>query len=688
MTIFKDNILANKVTDTEIVSQRTPVCQVFKTSDGQLKKRFYTSPIFYKEGNSYLPIVLESESSLSSKGYTEDLFLKNNTTFGFRKDLASYKFIGVRNGVDKQVEISLHSMTVDGQEINVNAFQEIKKLSETEYEHVINNEISVCTKIKKSGVVTAYKLKNTIKSFEVVEEFHLTNVAIESNSNIIKFNDGSVIPEPIMWNEDKSACSNGVEHLMYIEKERIFYKKILKEVKFLENCKDFVYIDASYYTSASDGWKYKFASTWANTWNNTTSTTYPTDDSIDINVYCPVSTYGYISRGFLFINTSSLTSAQLALATSIKLFVNVQAFTASDNTMELTLQLGPNVNDPLVTNDDWNPTTDYGTKVGQITVTSTGLKSFTLTSSSVVAEGTSKFVIREGVYDYPNTTVVGTGKSKYLEITSNEGGTPAYLEILIPIAKINNITKLSINRINNINFNQIDSYTKLLIKFNGADGATTYTAETGQTVTFVGTAQLDTAQYKFGGSSLLLDGNSDYLTAPSSVDFNFADGNWTVDYFVRFASLPTNGVYQTQVAHYNASTSQKSWSLRLGRGSGVLGWYFIGSSDGVTTTWNPKFTDAVVDVNTWYHVAWVRSGTTLYCFRDGVSKGTLNMSTTALYNSTALFTIGAIDGPDLYTNGWIDEVRVSKGIARWTTDFTPPTRSYSNDVAKINNISI
>ena len=74
---------------------------------------------------------------------------------------------------------------------------------------------------------------------------------------------------------------------------------------------------------------------------------------------------------------------------------------------------------------------------------------------------------------------------------------------------------------------------KLLSLFNGADEATTYTAETGQIVTFVATAQLDTAQKEIGSSSLLLDGSGDYCTVPDSADWTFGSGNFTIDMWIR-----------------------------------------------------------------------------------------------------------------------------------------------------------
>ena len=87
-----------------------------------------------------------------------------------------------------------------------------------------------------------------------------------------------------------------------------------------------------------------------------------------------------------------------------------------------------------------------------------------------------------------------------------------------------------------------DSYTKALLHFDGADTSTTITDESGKTWTPAGTAQIDTAQYKWT-SSLLLDGNSDYISTPDHDDFNVGSGDFTIDFWVRFNSVPGAGGY-------------------------------------------------------------------------------------------------------------------------------------------------
>ncbi len=215
-----------------------------------------------------------------------------------------------------------------------------------------------------------------------------------------------------------------------------------------------------------------------------------------------------------------------------------------------------------------------------------------------------------------------------------------------------------------------DSYDVLNIHFSGADGATTYTAETGQTVTFIGTAQLDTAQYKFSPSCLLLDGNSDYVTLPDSNNWNFGTGNFTIDFWVRFNSVATKAGFCGQ---YVATSGGTLWSYYWAV-AGTLN--FQAKTAGAINAyyhcdWSPS-------VDTWYHIAIVRSGSTCYMFVDGVSKSVTEETAFGTLPDVGanlhIGTDGQVD--DYFLNGWIAEVRISKGIARWTSNFTPPTAPY------------
>jgi hypothetical protein len=219
-----------------------------------------------------------------------------------------------------------------------------------------------------------------------------------------------------------------------------------------------------------------------------------------------------------------------------------------------------------------------------------------------------------------------------------------------------------------------DSYTKLVCSFDGSDGDTTDTAETGQTITFGGTAQLDTAQKKFGTSALLLNGNSDYVSVPDSTDWFFDTGDFTIDCWVRWNALPTSGNRQKII------TQSKDGSNR---------WYFgIWNNGGVQTLEFRHFPNSgtadiaivkttSVSINTWYHLALVRNGNNWMIFKDGSQQGTTEVDAYNIDNIAGALYIGVRkDKDEDYFNGWIDEVRVTKGLARWTTTFTPDTQAY------------
>lgn len=210
----------------------------------------------------------------------------------------------------------------------------------------------------------------------------------------------------------------------------------------------------------------------------------------------------------------------------------------------------------------------------------------------------------------------------------------------------------------------IDSYTKLLSHFDGADLDAAYTAETGQNFSFFGDAKTLIDQKKFGTSSLKLDGSGDYVTLPDSDDWNFGSGNFTIDMWVRFD---------------DATVTNQSVFSQLNSGSDYVNLAWNESANGAwTLTVVGLVTVTAADTlssNTWYHLALVRNGNDWVIYRDGVSKGTTTQAGT-YGDYSAVICFGTLLGYGHYFKGYMDEVRVSKGIARWTTGFTPYTYQY------------
>lgn len=223
-----------------------------------------------------------------------------------------------------------------------------------------------------------------------------------------------------------------------------------------------------------------------------------------------------------------------------------------------------------------------------------------------------------------------------------------------------------------------DSYTKVLLHMDGPDASTSFPDSAiggSHTWTAYDGAQIDTDYSKFGGASGKFDGAGDYLTTPDSDDFYYGTGDFTIDFWMKQNNLFS---YQTL------------YSQRYDTNNRVEIFYYGALDDSIRiVTWSDSVkimyyytTTGISDTN-WHHIALVRNGTNFYIFFDGVSQ-TLTIDTAigsqSMPNiSTSPLIIGGYTGGSYWLNAWLDEYRISKGIARWTSDFTPPTEAYSPD---------
>jgi hypothetical protein len=215
----------------------------------------------------------------------------------------------------------------------------------------------------------------------------------------------------------------------------------------------------------------------------------------------------------------------------------------------------------------------------------------------------------------------------------------------------------------------IDEETVLLVHSDGYDAGTTITdfSATGHTITVNGGAAVDTAQSKFGGASVVLDGTGDYLSIPDSTDFDFGTGDFTVELWLRLnASL---GSYVGFISASDSGSADNSW---------LFGYYssaiqFSNGSTGLSHSWSPS-------TGTWYHMALVRDGDDLKLFIDGSLVKTQAIAGASQFNCHASGMVigrlysGAYD--NYYVNGWLEEIRISKGIGRYTETFTVATKEY------------
>lgn len=205
-----------------------------------------------------------------------------------------------------------------------------------------------------------------------------------------------------------------------------------------------------------------------------------------------------------------------------------------------------------------------------------------------------------------------------------------------------------------------DANTKLLLHFNGADAGTTFTdsSPSGHTVTAVGNAQLDTANKKFGSASGLFDGSGDYLTIPDHADWDFGTGDFTVDFWAWWDA--TGGNY-----FIISRGGDPSNNFNIFHSANAFYTYHMNSVVVNGAAFTPT-------LDTWYHIAYVRSGTAVNLYVNGTSIGSATNSTdiTDTNGIVIAFRSGVTEFP-----GQLDEFRISN-VARWTANFTPPSAEY------------
>ena len=175
----------------------------------------------------------------------------------------------------------------------------------------------------------------------------------------------------------------------------------------------------------------------------------------------------------------------------------------------------------------------------------------------------------------------------------------------------------------------------------------------------VGTAQISTTQSKWGNSSISFPNSlSSYLKTPTNTLLDFGTGDFTIELWVYFNSVAT------EQGFFGGSTTN-AWELRYRTGGTGLSLGRLNTAFDSVFPWTPV-------ANTWYHVAVTRSNSIVRGFINGTQIGT-NSTNTNTYNSGTLFYMGLTDTANSPMNGYIDDARITKGYARYTANFTPPT---------------
>ena len=215
--------------------------------------------------------------------------------------------------------------------------------------------------------------------------------------------------------------------------------------------------------------------------------------------------------------------------------------------------------------------------------------------------------------------------------------------------------------------------TTLLLPFNGENAATTTSdlSNTNATVTFNGNSQISTAQSKFGGSSLYFNGTAgDSVTLPAGSAYRFS-ADFTVEMWFYMNAFNTySELYSTWPS---SGTGSLEIQIRSAGGNTIRTWYNSGSAFDSSTS---------LSTGQWYHFALTRSGTTVTYWLNGTSDNTMTLSGQMGRDDT-IVRIGAYNSQYTF-DGYIDDMRVTNGVARYTSTFTPPTTAHLTSAGDVN----
>ena len=199
------------------------------------------------------------------------------------------------------------------------------------------------------------------------------------------------------------------------------------------------------------------------------------------------------------------------------------------------------------------------------------------------------------------------------------------------------------------------AFNSLLLHGDGTNGSTTITdsSPSPKTVTAAGNAQISTAQSKFGGASIVFNGSGDTLSIDN---FNGFEDAFTCELFFRpaqflsFSALVLLGTINTSNSFALATNASGNALFRLGSATSYL-------------------SSSTVNLDQWFHVA-VSRDTSNVCrlFVNGSLEASATISNTL---SAAQLRTGTFP-----VDGYIDELRITKGVARYTANFTPPTAPF------------
>lgn len=206
------------------------------------------------------------------------------------------------------------------------------------------------------------------------------------------------------------------------------------------------------------------------------------------------------------------------------------------------------------------------------------------------------------------------------------------------------------------------NYTSLLLPFTGANNSTVFTdySLSPKTITVAGNTKISTTQSKWGVGSGYFDGNGDYLSVSRAIPVS---ADFTAEAWCYLRTHTTEKHILSQMDLSGAAIDGR-FTLMIDASTGLLR-CFIGASSGHLSL--PSST--AVPLSQWAHIAVSRASNIFILFINGVLTATSANYATAICNlptNVGVYYLGA------YFTGYLQDLRITSGIARYTADFTPP----------------
>lgn len=203
-----------------------------------------------------------------------------------------------------------------------------------------------------------------------------------------------------------------------------------------------------------------------------------------------------------------------------------------------------------------------------------------------------------------------------------------------------------------------------------------------KSVTMNGSVVFSTTQSKFGAGSISFTnvflGTQSYLTLADSNDWNYASGNFTIDFWIYLTAYPSPAI---GMLYLQSSDGTHNVTLTLAS-TGSLNF----SVSNGTAIINFNTPNSSVLLNAWTHIAIVRNGANGICFINGISQSLsslIDFGNQTIPDFTGQIFIGNDGSSTSGINGYLDEYRISKGVARWTSNFVVPSSAYQSNTVSI-----